>query len=241
VATAVAAAGFSLVYLIGQAPGAASPPGGGLAHLGHAGALILNDLGLPWVRALPPLGWLLGLAVLALSASAVVFKGRRGSDWSESAAVSLIVFSLATALMTGAGRSGMISPALVPMRYSIFLTPLHLGLWLLALPYLRCAWTRHARTLQALVGLAAAVMLAHQAAMAVFAVRTADANLRVIADFREGRRYPQMQPIVYGDLRQVLALADWMRRAGFYQAELRPDPPRRALNGLGISASAPGP
>ncbi|HEX3364959.1 hypothetical protein [Phenylobacterium sp.] len=224
----VAAAGgaFSLLYLVGQAPGAGSAAvGAGLAgHFAEAGALALNYLGLPWVRALPALGWAFGLAILAVSLAALAFKARRGADWSERAAVSLIVFSLTTAAMASMARTGIIAPSLVPMRYSVFLAPLHVGLWLLALPWLRRAWTRRPRASEAMVVAASVFLLAHQGVMAVYAVRTADANLRFIADFREGRRYPQMQPIVYGDISQVLTLADWMKREDFYQRELRPDP-----------------
>ena len=97
------------------------------------------------------------------------------------------------------------------------------------------------RAFETMVIAASLFLRAHQGVMAVYAVRTADANLRFIADFREGRRYPQMQPIVYGDISQVLTLADWMKRQGFYQRELRPDPPAQRLNGSDISASSPGP
>jgi hypothetical protein len=241
----IAAGGaVGLLYLVGQASGAGvEVTGSGLGgHLPEAGALALNYLGLPWVRALPVLGWVFGLAVLAVSLAALVLKARRGADWSERAAVGLIVFSLTTALMAGAARTGIIVPSLVPMRYSVFLAPLHVGLWLLALPYLRRAWERRPRAFEAMVVAASVFLLVHQAVMTVYAVRTADANLRVIADFREGRRYPQMQPIVYGDIGQVLTLADWMKREGFYQRELRPDPPAtQRLNGSDISASSPGP
>ena len=225
---AIAGAGgaFSLLYLLGQTSGAgvASAGAGLTAHAIEAGSLVLNYLGLPWVRALPSLGWAAGLVVLAIALGAVALKARRGADWSERAAVGLIVFSLTTALMAGAARTGVIAPSLVPMRYSVFLAPLHMGLWLLALPYVRCAWIARPRRLEMVLIAASAVMLAHQAVMTVYAVRTADANLRFIADFREGRRYPQMQPIVYGDLGHVLALADWMKREGLYQRELRRDP-----------------
>ncbi|HZZ32984.1 MAG TPA: hypothetical protein VFE10_13435 [Phenylobacterium sp.] len=217
---------FSLLYLVGQAPspGGASVGAGLGGHVAEAGALALNYLGLPWVRALPALGWAFGLTVLAISLAALALKARRGADWSERAAVSLIVFSLTTAMMAGAARTGIITPSLVPMRYSVFLAPLHVGLWLLALPWLRSVWARRPRAFEPMVIAAAVFLLAHQAVMAVYAVRTADANLRFITDFREGRRYPQLQPIVYGDINQVLALADWMKSEDFYQRELRPQP-----------------
>jgi hypothetical protein len=55
-------------------------------------------------------------------------------------------------------------------------------------------------------------------------VRTADANLRVVADFRSGRRSPIMLTTIYADLDQAKALSDRLRREGRYQRELRPDP-----------------
>ncbi|HXA38740.1 MAG TPA: hypothetical protein VNW53_07060 [Phenylobacterium sp.] len=242
-AVAVAGGAFSLLYLVGQTPGAAAAAAspGLAAHLGDATALVLNYLGLPWLRALPRLGAGFGLAVLGLSLAALALKARRGAPWSERAAVGLIAFSLTTALMAGAARTGVIAPDLLPMRYSVFLAPLHVGLWLLLLPYLRCAWIARPHRLEMLLIAASAVMLAHQAVMTVYAVRTADANLRFIADFREGRRYPQMQPIVYGDLGHVLGLADWMRREGLYQRELRRDPPvQPPAGGRDTSASSTG-
>jgi hypothetical protein len=87
-------------------------------------------------------------------------------------------------------------------------------------------------------------MVGHQAVMAIFATRTADINLRAVADFRQGRGSPAMQTNIYADLDQARALAAQMRREGFYQRELRPDPPGDpAVNsgGSGISASSPGP
>jgi hypothetical protein len=86
--------------------------------------------------------------------------------------------------------------------------------------------------------------------MAVFATRTADINLRAVADFREGRGSPTMLSTIYADLDQARASAAQMRREGLYQRELRPDPPNSpgaagdpAVNsgGSGISASSPGP
>lgn len=235
-----AGAAFSLLYLTSQTPhvGPGADPS---AHMLEAGALILNYLGLPWVRAAPALGWVVGAAVLAASLAALAFRARRDADWSERAAVGLIAFSLTTAVMAGAARTGATAPNLVPMRYSVFLAPLHAGLWMLALPWLRGAWRARPRRLEAWVVAASTAMLVHQTGMAVYAVRTADANLRFIADFRAGRRYPQMQPIVYGEIGHVVALADWMKRQGFYQQELRADPPPQRLSGSGISASSTGP
>ena len=242
-ATAIGGAGFSLLYLLGQAS-SPSGSGGGLGVVGNWGGavlLTLNYLGLPWMRAAPGLGAAIGAAVLAISLVALATKGRRGAAWTERAAVGLIVFSLATAVMAGLARTSLIAPSLVPMRYSVFLSPLHAGLWVLGLPYLRRAFEPRPRAFAVGVMAAAGFMLAHQAVMMAFAVRTADENLRFIADYREGRRYPQMQPIVYSDLGRIAEISAWMRLRGVYQAELRPDPPPQRLNGSGISASSTGP
>jgi predicted ABC-class ATPase len=74
------------------------------------------------------------------------------------------------------------------------------------------------------VVVASVLMVVHQGVMAVYAVRTADANLRVVADFRAGKRTPAMVPTIYPDLAAAQPLSDRMRREGLYQRELRPDP-----------------
>lgn len=233
-------AAFGGIYLVGQN---GTVDGGSKAlgeHLADAVALSIQYLALPWARAAVAAGWSAGLAVLAVALAAVVCKGRRGAAWPERVAVSLILFSLGTAVMAGAGRTGLITPDMVPMRYAVFLIPLHVGLWILALPYLRRAWERRPTPMAGAVAASAALMLVHQGAMAVFAVRTADTNLRVIADFRSGERSASMLATIYSDLDVAQALAARMRREGLYQAELRPDPPE-IPNGSDSGASSTGP
>jgi hypothetical protein len=230
-----AGAVFSGLYLLGETAGPAGAAGG--VRPAEAIALTVNYLALPWLRGAPSAGWVIGLVVLALSLAALATKGRRGAPWPERAAVGLILFSLTTAAMAGVARTGATAPQLTPMRYAVFLAPLHVGLWVLALPYLRQAWEKRPGRWEAAVAAAAAVMLLHQAAMAVYAVRTADQNLRVVADFRARRRTPQMTATIYPDLGRAQAQADAMRREGFYQRELRPDPPP---SGSDISASSSG-
>jgi len=111
------------------------------------------------------------------------------------------------------------------MRYAVFLIPLHAGLWILALPYLRRAMAGRPRLAAGAVAAAAALLIVHQAVMGVFAVRTGDANLRLIADFRSGQRTAPMLVTIYGDLDRAQALGARLRRDGRYQRELRPDPP----------------
>jgi hypothetical protein len=218
----LAGVAYAAVYALGESPGSS---GLHRPDMATASALALNFLALPWVRAWPAIGEPLGLVVVAAALAALAFKGRRGAPWPERAAIGLIVFSLAAAAMTGLGRNGLIAPDMMPMRYAVFLIPLHVGLWVLALPYLRVAWMRWPRGVAAGVAAAAALMLVHQAVMAVFAIRTGDANLRVVADFRAGRETPVMTTAIYPDLATARTLAQAMRRDGYYQGELRTDPP----------------
>jgi hypothetical protein len=237
---AVLAAGvaFCGLYLLGETAGPAGAAGSASGvRLGEAIALAVNYLALPWLRGAPSAGWVIGLVVLALSAAALAAKGRRDAPWPERAAVALILFSLTTAAMAGIARTGATSPQLTPMRYAVFLAPLHVGLWALALPYLRQAWARRPGRWEAAVVAAAAVMLLHQAVMAVYAVRTSDQNLRLVADFRSGQRTQEMMATIYPDLGKAQTLATAMRREGLYQRELRPDPPP---SGSGISVSSTG-
>ncbi|MGZ6017930.1 MAG: hypothetical protein ACXWKO_04605 [Phenylobacterium sp.] len=230
-------AAFSGLYLLGDS----SPTSGTTAHGGaiEAGELVLNYLALPWVRAAPPIGLPLGLVVLGVSSGAIFSAARRRADWIARAAGALILFSLTTAVLAGAARTGVTAPSLAPMRYAAFLIPLHVGLWVLALPYVQRAWARWPRQTQAAVVAVAILMVGHQAVMTVFAIRTADINLRLVADFRQGRRSPAMLTTIAPDLDWARAAAAQLRRDGLYQRELRRDPP--SLAGSGISASSPDP
>ena len=222
------ASAVGLIYLLGQgAPSAAGSGLGRVAHSADAFLLFINYLGLPWVRGVPPLGWLVGLVVLGLALAAVTFKGKPGAPWPERAAIPLILFSLATAAMAGAVRTGATAPDQVPVRYAVFMIPVHVGLWILALPYLRRAWERRPGRVEATIAAAASVMLVHQAVMGLYAVRTADINRQVIADFHAGKRTSAMLATIYSDLGAAQALSDRLRRDGLYQRELRPDPPSR--------------
>ncbi len=230
---------FSTLYLMGDT----SPTSGVAAHVSPVEAieLVLNYLALPWVRALPAAGLPIGVAVLAVSLAAVGGALRRSADAAARTAAGLILFSLGTAVMAGAARTGVTAPSLVPIRYAAFLIPLHVGLWVIALPHLRRFWTDRPRRVEAAVAAAAVLLVGHQAVMAVFAVRTADINLRVVADFREGRRSPAMLVTIGPDLDKRQAQAAQLRREGRYQRELRPDPPAApSSGGSGTSASSPG-
>jgi hypothetical protein len=216
---------FCGFYVAGQGAspneGAVSPL---IGRLGSEALLFVNYLGLPWARGIPEYGWLIGMAVLVAALAALAFKGGRDAPWPERTAVPLIVFSVTTAAMAGVARTGMIAPDLVPMRYAVFLIPLHVGLWVLALPFLRRLWVKRPRRAGTTVIAVAGLMILHQGVMAVYAVRTADTNLGVIRAFSAGQHAPDMRATIYTDLDKAEALGQWLRREGFYQRELRPLP-----------------
>lgn len=219
---------FCALYTVGQ--GSALNPGAAAAHAGRLASealLFVNYLGLPWARGAPAYGWLVGMAVLLVALAGLAFKGGRDAAWPERVAVPLILFSVTTAAMAGVARTGMIAPNLVPMRYAVFLIPLHVGLWILALPYLRRAWVRHPRKTGGLMVVVAAAMVLHQGVMAIYAIRTADANLRMINRFNGGEQALDMRATIYGDLGKAEALKTWLSRMDFYQRELRPTPAPR--------------
>ncbi len=220
----VAAAGavFCALYASGQP----TPPnpghgGHGLSALGDAVALGLNYLGLPWTRGAPALGWLLGLVVLALGLAAIALRGRAGATRPERVATQLILLSLGVAALTVIGRTGLEAPRDVPMRYAVFMIPLHAGLCILALPAARRLWIARPKLGAAAVYALSALMVSNQVLMAVFAIRTADINRQVVAAFRAGATTPQME-VIYADLSAARAIEDRLRCDGFFQFEVKP-------------------
>ena len=238
-------AGAVALYLVGEGANA------GLTTIGRSGPspltsilLFVNYLGLPWMRAVPLIGGVIGVAVLGASVLALLFRGRREGQAPERTAVSLIVFSLATAVMAGLARTGDMAPALVPMRYAVFLIPLHVGLWVLVLPYVRKAWAARPRAADAaLIGLSLG-LLAHQGVMSIYALRTGDIILRVVADHREGRPASSLTAVFYPVPSRSQEILGQLRARGLFQRELRADPPvglTLPASAQGISASSPGP
>jgi hypothetical protein len=155
---------------------------------------------------------------------ALLLRGGRTAPATERIGVALIVFSLCTAAMAGIARNGVGDPQIAPMRYAIFMMPAHVGLWILAAPFVRRWWLAQPRRMEAGFLAAAAIMLAVQGLMADYAFRTADINRRTIADFHAGRRSPHMLTTVYPDLGKAEALSAVMKAHGLYQRELTPAP-----------------
>ncbi len=237
-AVTIVGAVFAALYAWGQAPGGAV--GAAQRDPTAAGSLFLNYLALPWTRAIPSLGLAAGLAVLALCLAALLLKGRKGAPRSEQVACALILFSLGTAAMAALGRVADGAAAAVPLRYAMFLAPAHVGLLMLALPYVeRLARTRPAAS-GSLLATAAVLLLGQQAAMGVAAVHTTDVTRQLVTEFQSGRRAPQMSPAIHPDLDRAAAVYASLRHRALYQRELHLTvPPGDGLRTADWRAKAP--
>lgn len=210
---------FALAYFAGQAGARALHPpqtagGGGLRGMT---LMFLSYLGLPWTRAVPRLGWALGLVLAGLSGWAILRRGRDDAPRAERVAVQLIQVSLITAAMAAVGRNGADLPTDVPLRYAVFLTPLHVGLLMLAAPLLQKVVLERPRPGQALLVAAALLFALHQLGAGVFVARTADINRARIAAFKAGDRTPPVLAVMYPDAAKAEAMLARMAQARIYQ------------------------
>jgi len=210
---------FALAYFAGQAGARAlhppqTAPGGGLRGMV---LMFLSYLGLPWTRAVPRLGWVLGLVLTGLSGWAILRRGRYDAPRAERVAVQLVQVSLVTAAMAAVGRNGADLPTDVPLRYAVFLTPLHVGLLILAAPLLQKVVLERPRQGQALLVAAALLFALHQLGAGVFVARTADINRARIAAFKSGDRTAPVLAVMYPDAAKAEAMLARMAAARVYQ------------------------
>lgn len=209
-------AGGLLMTLYLGGPHAAGPPSAwSLQRIAGGVLYALGFLGLPWTRAIPALGLVIGAALAALASAAFLLRGGANAPRSERLATQLILYSLAAAAMAGLGRADGVQPTDVPLRYALFVAPLHVGLLMLALPLVRRS--RRPRLIEASLAAAAVALVAHQALMGAAAIRTTDANRRLLTDFRQGVRSAQMSPAIHPDLAHAAAIEARMRRDGLFR------------------------
>jgi hypothetical protein len=219
---------FLSCYLRGQLGQAGASAGGALQHPFTALRFALAYLMLPWSRLLLGYAWIGGLVVAVAATAAVVWRGGR-AETSEGKASALIVFTLVTAVMAGLGRSTLGDPADVPLRYAVLVTPMHVGLLMMALPWAGVLWRANRTAAQAAIAALVVGVLAQDALMAVKVIRASDVNRNLVADFNAGRRTPEMQVTVHPDLARAEALYAWLARDGLFQRELhlKKPPPAR--------------
>ena len=111
----------------------------------------------------------------------------------------------------------MEAPKEPPIRYAVFLIPLHVGLWILALPGFRRLWARRPGLAAAGLGVLSVLMVCHQLVMAVYALGTANAEREQLAAFWAGVRTPQMTTTIYPDLRKAETMELRMAHDGLYR------------------------
>jgi hypothetical protein len=195
------------------------------SHLLKVDDAFLTFLGLPWTRGpgLGLLGRLLGAVLLVVGLGAILRRGflapRGGLPRLERIALGLIAFSLATAALGAVGRVGTEADGILPVRYSVFLVPLHLGLFCLALPWMKDRWANSSarRSMQAAALSLGALMLVQQIAGGEAGAAKAQIMNATIARFMAGERDETMTHIVYGDLTYAQDAVDEMRRRQIYR------------------------
>jgi hypothetical protein len=199
------------------------------AHLLKIGDYLLTYMGLPWTRAsaLAVVGRLIGAILLVVGVASIVRRGvlRPPASRLERIAISLIMFSLATAALAAIGRVDERADVEVPVRYSVYLAPLHVGLLCLVLPWVSGRWRvlNHRRISQVTVLTVASLLLVQQVAAGRAAAATTQTITATIDRFIGGKRDPQMTRFVSSDLNYADQVFDMMKREGIYIGRRRPE------------------
>jgi hypothetical protein len=211
---------FLAIYMRGQLGAAGASAAGALQHPFAAARLTLAYLLLPWSRLLMGFAWIGGLAVAVIAVAALAVAVRRHATPAKRTAGALILFTLATAVMAGLGRSTLEDAANVPLRYAVLVTPLHVGLLMLALPWVGELWRANRTAAQALMAVLVAGVLAQDLLMAAKVVRASDVNRNLVADFKAGIRTPPMRVTVHPDLAHAQAIYARLKSDRLFQREL---------------------
>ncbi len=181
---------------------------------------LLTYLGLPWTRsaALNLPGQVLGGVFLAVAAVAGAWAlTRRIATRIDRVALALMAFSVGTALLASFGRSEVDVDLRVPVRYAVFVAPLHVGVLLLAWPRVLAALgpMRQPALYRAAVAVALALTV-QQYAAGEAAVRTTAAMRSTLTRFAAGEETADMRTVVYVDLSQARRDLDAIHAAGLY-------------------------
>lgn len=183
---------------------------------------LFTYLGLPWTRsaalALP--GKIVGavLGVCAIGAGVWGLKGRLSVV--DRVGVAMVVFSAATAVLASIGRSDVDADLRVPVRYAVFVAPLHVGLLLIAWRRLGARLQEaRAHLLQPLAMALAALLVVQQVAAGQAAVRTTAGMRTTLARFAAGEDTDDMRAVVFVDLSQARRDLNAIHAAGLYRID----------------------
>jgi hypothetical protein len=216
-------AGFVAIYMHGlPPPEAAGNPFGGAAARVKMLEYLLTYMGLPWTRAaaLATPGRALGGVLLIVCVPVVLSRGllRPVGGRLERLAVGLMLFSLASAVLAVLGRVDVDEEVKVPVRYAVFLAPLHVALLWLGVPWLARQWLMRTRRrlLEAGMFACALMLLVQQVVAGQAAVRRTRVMVTEIERFLAGERDPDMTKIIDPDLDAAQQAVDVIRSAGIY-------------------------
>jgi hypothetical protein len=186
--------------------------------------IAFNVLALPWGLLARAHAWIAGLVLALIAAAALATRGGVYASRSERIACGLILFSIGTAMMAGLGRTELESPLETPLRYAIFVTPLHVGLLMLALPYAGAMWENNRRAALTLWATLLVLLMAQDVAMGAKVIRASDLIRTTVAAFRAGRRTPEATSFVHPDLAHAEEVYAWLKRDGLFRHELHLKP-----------------
>jgi hypothetical protein len=192
------------------------------AHLFQLADALVTFLGLPWTRApaLATAGRVAGVGLLLIGLFVVFRRGLLDPrcDRLERIAVGLIMFSLATAAFAVLGRTGSQWLGIWPVRYALFVVPLHAGLVCLMLPWLKRHWAGRGarRVIQAAALAFGAMMLVQQIAAGQAGARESRTWNAAIAEFMASGREPANPKVLWGDLATTRHVVEEMRRKQLY-------------------------
>jgi hypothetical protein len=221
-------AAFVSFYLDGQAHGAGAATLPALHDPRSAAILALSFVTLPWTRVVLDHAWIGGALFATAAVAIILVKGGPKATPSERIACGLMLFTLGAAAMAGLGRSGYEDPHNVPLRYSLLVAPLQVGLLMLAAPYIGAFWRERRRFTQNLVLAVLVLVFAQNAVMAVKVVQASDLIRNLVVDFHDGLRTPRMLTIINPDLDAAQAISDRLTHDGYFQHELHLKPPAPA-------------
>ena len=202
-----------------------------LEHILKVGEYFLTYMGLPETRhpaLLVPGKWLGAILTIV----AVVCLIQREILWPigsrlERLASCLIMFSLATAVLAAVGRVDELPEVAVPVRYSLYLLPLQIGILCLLLPWLDRQWPVPARRLaiQAALLACATLWALRQFPAGVAAVTVTREITATIDRFKSGIREPRMLSLIGADIKYAERVFELMKEKALYVDAMEPEKP----------------
>lgn len=207
---------FATLYLTGitaeDSAGSLTP-----ASLWKAVEYFFAFLGLPWVRAAPLPGRLIGVVMFACCCVALLLRGGPRAGRYERVAVAMICFSLGVAALAAIGRRDIAEAVVVPGRYNLLLVPMKTGLVLLVAPWLERQWLARRRLVEAGVIAVFAVYCVQQVIIGRTVAASAEHLRQTITAFQAGVRTDEMRLLIHPNLSRAESLNAQTRARGLYQ------------------------